>query len=76
MMGFGKLIVQILHLTDLRPPNRTPGPRHGEPPIEVLVPDTSRDGRTADGLSTPLPTAHTDSTAGTWSAKMRKTALQ
>jgi hypothetical protein len=44
-------------------------PQHGKPPIEVLVPDTSRDGRAA-GRSTP------DSTVGTWSAKMRKQALQ
>jgi hypothetical protein len=48
----------------------TPKPHslNGKPPIEVLVPDTSRGGRAGRkfGLST----------AGTWSAKMRKTALQ
>ena len=33
--------------TDLRPPNRTPCT--GNPPIEVLVPDTSRDGRAGRG---------------------------
>jgi hypothetical protein len=48
----------------------TPEPRslNGKPPIEVLVPDTSRGGRAGRkfGLST----------AGTWIAKMRKTALQ
>jgi hypothetical protein len=56
------------NFTDLRP--ETPDPRslNGKPPIEVLVPDTSRGGRAGRkfGLST----------AGNWSAKMRKTALQ
>jgi hypothetical protein len=45
--------------------DETPKPHSlRKPPIEVLVPGTSR------GTSTP------DSTAGTWGAKMRKTALQ
>ena len=38
------------------------------PTIEVLVPDASRGGRAERKFGLP--------TAGTWSAKMRKTALQ
>jgi hypothetical protein len=56
--------------TDLRPPNlelqaRTALPErlNGKPPIEVLVPDTSRGGRAGRKFGLP--------TAGTWSAKMQ-----
>jgi hypothetical protein len=53
--------------TDLRTPNRTPCTLHGKPHRGAC---TRHQPRWAGETSTP------DSTAGTWSAKMRKKALQ
>jgi hypothetical protein len=49
-------------------PKPKPHPQYGEPPFEVLVLDTSRDGRAGGAPLAPRPTAGTWS----WSAKVQK----